>query len=165
LPNFTNGDTVTLKQASANNAGGIYYLDGTSFISTGANIGMDPNTTGGVMLYNSPNNNANSQVINIQGNAAGSIVLSGLTSGPYTGMLMWQDRTSTQPMSITGNGNINITGTLYAANALITLGGNGTAYIGSQLISRTLNLTGTGTQIINYTDKGTARTRDVRLVE
>jgi hypothetical protein len=165
LPNFTNGDTVTFLQASANSAGGIYYLDGTSFVSNGANIAMDPNTTGGMMFYMNPSSNAQSQGVSIQGNANGSIVLSGLTSGPYSGILFWQNRTATQTMSITGNGTINLSGTLYAANAQITLGGNGTAYVGSQLISRTLNLTGTGTQIINYTDKGTARTRDIRLVE
>jgi hypothetical protein len=165
LPNFTNGDTVTFLQASANSAGGIYYLDGTSFVSNGANIAMDPNTTGGMMIYMNPSSTAQSQSIGIQGNATGSIVLSGLTSGPYSGILFWQNRTATQTMSITGQGTINLTGTLYAANAQITLGGTGTAYVGSQLISRTLNVTGGGNQIINYTDKATARTRDIRLVE
>ena len=165
LPNFTNGDTVTLKQASANSAGGIYYLDGTSFISNGANIGMDPSTSGGVMLYNNPTNGANSQVISIQGNSGGSIVLSALTSGPYAGMLFWQNRTATQTMSIGGSGTINLTGTIYAANALLNISGNGSATIGSQYISRTLNLSGGGSQLINYSDQNTARKRQVCLVE
>jgi hypothetical protein len=165
LPNFTNGDTVTLKQASANNAGGIYYLDGTSFTSNGANIGLDPNTTGGVMFYLNPTSGAQSQSVGIQGNVGGSIVLSPLTSGPYAGILFWQNRTATQTMSITGNGTINLSGTLYAANAQLTLGGNGTATIGSQLISRTLNLTGGGSQLINYSPPATGRKREVRLAE
>src|SRR5262249_21926363 len=143
----------------------IYYLDGTSFTSTGANIGMDSNTSGGVMLYNNPTKGSNSQVINISGNSGGSIVLSGLTSGPYAGILMWQNRTASQTLSVTGSGTINLTGTFYAANALLQMGGNGTATIGSQFISRTLNIAGGGTQTINYTDAGTARKRDVRLVE
>src|SRR5438477_99817 len=66
LPNFTSGDQVILQQASANSAGGIYYLDGTNFTSTGANISMDASTSGGVMLYNNPTSGSNSQVINIQ---------------------------------------------------------------------------------------------------
>jgi len=43
--------------------------------------------------------------------------------------------------------------------------GNGDNVIGSQYISRTLNLSGTGITTINYSDKNTARKRVVRLVE
>jgi hypothetical protein len=56
-------------------------------------------------------------------------------------------------------------GTFYLANALLQVSGNGDAVIGSQYISRTLNLTGGGRITIDYTDEGTARARDVRLVE
>jgi len=165
LPNFTSGDQVILQQASANSVGGIFYLDGTSFISNGANISMEPSQSGGVMIYNNPANGANSQGVSIQGNSGGSIVLSALTSGPYAGILMWQNRTATQALSVSGNGTINLSGTFYAANALLNMGGNGTATIGSQFISRTLNISGGGTQTINYTDAGTARIRQVCLVE
>jgi hypothetical protein len=165
LPNFTSGDTVVLQQASGNSAGGIYYLDGCGFTSNGANISMDPLTTGGVMIYNSPLGTSANQSIGIAGNAGGSIVLSALTSGPYTGILFWQAREAPQTLSVTGNGTINLTGTFYAANANMTLGGGGAAIIGSQLISRTLSLAGGGTQSINYTPQGTARKREVKLVE
>src|SRR5262249_28915291 len=101
LPNFVSGDTVTLEQPSASSAGGIYDLDGCGFTSTGANIQMDPSTSGGVMLYNNPTGTSNSQGIAISGGSA-TISLSALTSGPYTGILFWQSRTATQTMSITG---------------------------------------------------------------
>jgi hypothetical protein len=163
MPNFTNGDIVTFQQASAGN-GGIYYISG-GFVSNGANIQMDPSTTGGLMIYNNPTNSSNSQGISIQGNSSGTVNLSALTSGPYAGILLWQNRTATQTMSISGNGNFTLTGTFYTANAQLSVSGNGVAAIGSQYISRTLAIGGGGTTTINYTDQGTARVRDIRLVE
>jgi hypothetical protein len=165
LPNFNQGDVVIFQQASANAAGGIYYIDGGGFTSTGANLIMDPTTSGGVMFYNNPNGNAQNQGISISGNASGNVSLAALDSGPYAGILFWQNRTSAQTMSVTGNGNFNLTGTFYAANALLKVTGNGFATIGSQYITRTFTIGGGGTTIINYTDKGTARIRDIRLVE
>jgi Flp pilus assembly protein TadG len=165
LPSFQSGDVVILKQASYDSNGGIYYIDGGGLVSTGATIIMDPLTTGGVMIYNNPASSASSQGISIQGNAAGVVNLSALSSGPYAGLLMWQNRTSTVPMSLAGNGSFNLTGTFYAANANLQITGNGIATIGSQYISRTLNLSGNGIITINYTDNGTARKRDIRLVE
>ena len=165
LPGLQQGDVMILQQASANGNGGIYYLDGTGFSSQGASITMDPNTSGGVMLYNAPSSGANSQGINITGNSSGVVNLSGLTSGPYAGILLFQERTATQSLSISGNGSFNLSGTFYAANAQLGVTGNGTATIGSQYISRTLTIGGGGNVTINYTDNGTARQRDIYLVE
>jgi type II secretory pathway pseudopilin PulG len=164
LPNFSAGDVVILKQASAGN-GGIYYLDGGGLKSTGATIIMDPLTTGGVMLYNHPSSSSSNQQIQITGNASGTVSLSPLTSGPYAGILLWEDRTSTVPLSISGNGTFNLLGTFYAANAQLQIQGNGNATIGSQYISRTLSLSGNGNIHIDYSDNNTARTRFVGLVE
>jgi hypothetical protein len=91
--------------------------------------------------------------------------LSPLTSGPYAGILLWQDRTANQTMSIAGGGNFSLGGTFYAADALLKVTGGGNATIGSQYISRYLNLAGNGNVTINYTDKLTGRIREVILVE
>jgi hypothetical protein len=163
LPNFTNGDTVTFEQASAGN-NGIYYISG-GFVSNGANLVMDPTTSGGMMIYNAPSGSSQSGGISIAGSANGTVNLSALTDGPYAGILLWQNRTSSQTISITGNGNFSMTGTFYAANAQMSVTGNGAAAIGSQYISRTVTFGGGGTTTINYSDKGTARVRDIRLVE
>src|SRR5262249_16196689 len=121
LPNFGNGDTVMLQQ------GGIYYIDGGGLTSTnGASIIMDPNTTSGVMIYNAPNGIQTSQSINISG---GIVNLSPLTSGPYKGLLFWQDRTSPVPLSFQGQGGFTIHGTFYAANAQLSVTGQGTNII------------------------------------
>ncbi len=166
LPNFNAGDTVIFQQASANLAGGIYYLYGCGFTAmAGVTIEMDPNTSGGVMLYNEPTNSSNSQGITINGNPTSSITLSALTSGPYAGILFWQDRSATQGLNIQGNANFNLTGTFYAAGANLSVSGGGTAVIGSQYISDTLTISGGGTVNINYSPQGTGRPRVVSLVE
>ncbi len=164
LPNFNVGDEVILQQASAGN-GGIFYIDGGGFNSTGANITMDSSTSGGVMIYNNPVNSSASQGIQIQGNSAGNVNLSALTSSPYAGILFFQNRTAAETMSVSGNGSFNLSGTFYVANALLSVTGNGTATIGSQYISRLLNLSGGGAVTINYSDNGTAKKRAVLLVE
>jgi hypothetical protein len=164
LPSFQSSDTVIFQQASAGN-GGIYYLDGGGFSSQGATLTMDPTTSGGIMIYSAPSSQSSSQNINITGNASGLVNLSALTSGPYQGILFFQNRTATQTMSVSGNGSFNLVGTFYLANGALGVSGNGTASIGSQYISRTLNVSGTGTITINYSDNGTAKERDIYLVE
>src|SRR5262249_33760111 len=67
-------------------------------------------------------------------------------------------------MSISGQGSFDLEGTFYAANAQLKVTGSGTATIGSQYISRTLTLGGSGAVKINYTDGGTAPLREERLV-
>jgi Flp pilus assembly protein TadG len=165
LPNFNPGDQVVLQQASANGTGGIYYLDGCGLKSTGANIVMDSSTSGGVMIYNNPVGSSLSQEIQITGNSSGTVNLSALTDGPYAGMLLWQDRAAAQQICISGGGNFTLSGTFYAANAMLQITGGGSAVIGSQYISRALNLGGNGDIKIDYTDRGTARMREAILVE
>jgi hypothetical protein len=167
LPSFTNGDVVILKQASTNSADGIYYLNGAGFTSNGATIAMDPtgNTTGGVMLFNNPTNTSNSQGISING---GNVTLSPPTSGLYQGIEMFQERSSSMTLQIAGQGGMNISGTLYAASALLKITGSSSStvdVIGSQYISDTLQLGGNGLININWSPQGTARQRLLGLVE
>jgi hypothetical protein len=185
LPTFSSGDVVVLQQASAGNSG-IYYIDGGGFKSTGATITMDPLTSGGVMIYNNPASSSDSEKIQITGNSSGTVNLSPLTDGPYSGMCLWQNRDSTVPMLVEGNGNFSITGTFYAAGALLNVNGNGktssgssTGYyldsngnpvsgssrIGSQYISNNLSLGGNGNVSIKYQGPDLARTRIITLVE
>jgi hypothetical protein len=133
-------------QANVTMNPGIYYFQGGGFSDTGQG-----NLVGnGVMLYN--DNSGGS--INIAGQ--GQVSLSPLTSGPYQGITIFQDRTSSATVSVTGNGNMNITGAFYAANALLGVTGNGSNNnAGSQFISKDLTLTGNGT--INITEESAPR--------
>jgi hypothetical protein len=172
VPSGQPGDVFVFKQASYNSVGGIYYLDGGGFKASGSSLIMDSATTGGVMLYNAPNSTSSSQGINISGTdntttppGVGVVNLSGLTSGPYAGIVLWQARTATQSLNISAQSQFSISGTFYAANADLQITGQSGVTVGSQYISRTLNLSGGGSLTINYTDDLTARKREVRLVE
>jgi hypothetical protein len=68
-------------------------------------------------------------------------------------------------VGLTGNGSFNLQGTFYAPNAQLNVTGNGAAVIGSQYISRTVAFGGGGATTINYSDSGTARIRQINLVE
>jgi hypothetical protein len=185
LPTFQTGDVVILKQQSYDGKG-IYYIDGGGFKSTGASIIMDPLTSGGVMIYNKPSSTAESEKIQITGNSAGTVNLAPLQSGPYAGMMLWQDRTSPVDILVEGNGVFNVKGTFYAAGAKLNINGNGktqtgtssgsytddsgnvvtgASRIGSQYVSLDLSLGGNGNIGILYKGPDIARTRIITLVE
>jgi hypothetical protein len=182
LPTFNSGDQVILGQASSNSNGGIYYIDGGGFKSTGASITMDGSSTGGVMIYNAPTSTANSQKVQITGNSSGTVDLGPLTDGPYAGLVLWQDRTSPVDVLVEGNGGFTIRGTLYTAGAKLNINGNGSTStgfylddkgqkiygasgIGSQFICNNLSLGGNGNISIIYNGPKVAHTRIIALVE
>jgi hypothetical protein len=167
LPNFTNGDVVILRQASANSQEGVYYLNGSGFTSNGATVVMDPTggTTGGVMLYDDTRPNGNSTGISLTG---GQVRLAPPTSGTYQGLSIFQERSSTVDLSITGQGGTQMTGTFYAAGAAIKVTGSDSTnadVIGSQYISRTLQIGGNGTFSVNWDPKQVAPMRQLAIVE
>jgi hypothetical protein len=123
-------------------------------------------TGNGVMIYNDPQ--SNSDAIDLTGQ--GGITLSPPMSGPYQGISLFQKREgSTQPaLKVTGNGTapLAISGTFYAASALLKVTGNGTQdTIGSQYISNTLALGGNGTFIVDWNPNLVPGVRQVWLVE
>jgi Flp pilus assembly protein TadG len=162
LPNFTNGDTVIFEQASAGN-GGIFYLN-NGFNANGAVLKMDTNTTGGMMIYNA--GTGGNDGISITGDPTGGITLTGLTSGVYAGMVIFQARNAYEPLSITGNGNVNIVGNIYAAGATLKMAGNGTGNnIASQYISQDLVITGSGNLTVKDNQNTNPPVRKLQIVE
>jgi Flp pilus assembly protein TadG len=141
-------------------APGIYYMDGGgfSFSGQGSLSGQ------GVMIYNDPGN-GNADGISVSGQ--GSIQLSGMTDGIYQGMTFFQDRNSNVTGNISGtSGTTDITGTFYFAGALLKVTGNGgVVNLGSQYISRYLELGGNGGIDIDWQPDKVARQRSIYLVE
>ena len=141
-------------------APGIYYMDGGGF-----NLGGQANLSGtGVMIYNAPR--SNSDTISLAGQ--GNCVLSPMMTGPYQGILLFQDRTARTPVSVSGSSGVtlSISGTFYAASAALSVTGNGTQQtIGSQFISYDLILGGNGSYSCSWDAKLTAGTREILLVE
>jgi Flp pilus assembly protein TadG len=156
---YKGGITVTGQGALVMEPG-IYYMDGGGFSFSGQG-GM---TAVGVMIVNAPNSNGSSEVISING--TGAINFSPPTTGIYAGISLWQVRSSTNTVSVSGNGGSSISGTFYVAGGTLSVTGNGTNdVIGSQYISDLLKLGGNGGFSVNWNPQQTARTRLINLVE
>ena len=87
------------------------------------------------------------------------------SSGPYTGISFFQERSASHPINVTGNGTFDIKGTFYAAGAQVLVGGTGDAKIGSQYISRYLAIAGSGNFKCFYDPTQVAPERVLGLVE
>ena len=154
---YRGGISITGK-GSINLSPGIYYMDGGGF-----NWGGQGNLTGaGVMIYNAPT--SISDKIDLTGQ--GTCTLSPPTTGPYQGFTFFQDRTSTVPINVAGQGGMTLTGAFYAAGATLNITGNGTTdVIGAQYISKSLVTGGNGSFSVNWSETDTPGVRQLHLVE
>ncbi len=134
---------------------GIYYIGshGLSATNSGGISGSN------VMIYSAGTGN-----ISLTG--SGNMTLSPPTSGIYKGITLFQERSSNKQISITAQGNLNMTGTFYAAAAKVSITGQGnyTNPIGSQWIAYQLDVTGSGSFTVNYNGNGSPL-RIIQLVE
>lgn len=78
-----------------------------------------------------------------------------LDSGPFKGLLIWQDgqgRNPTAPIKLVGQGDMNLAGTIYAPKADVFMEGNGssTARLAVQIISWTWNIGGNANLYMPY---------------
>jgi hypothetical protein len=159
LPGVYQGG-INVTGGSLTLAPGIYYMDGGGFSFSGSGS----LTAEGVMLVNAPaTKNSNSDVISITG--SGTINLSPMTTGTYQGISLWQTRTSTNTIKVSGGGSGSITGTFYAQHGTLDVSGGGGASVGSQYISYDVNLGGNGAFTVNWQADATAPIRVVQLVE
>jgi hypothetical protein len=153
LPNGITGST-----ALASNT--IYLVGGAGISLTG----QQTLTGSNVMLYLTGANAS----INLSGQ--GSVTLSPMTSGAYAGITIFQDRTDSNQGTMVGNGNLNITGTIYAPAADIQAKGNGsTDGFASQIIAQSMTMKGNGNVNVNFDPNNTTglvpNTRSFGLVE
>jgi hypothetical protein len=151
--NVTGGD-LTL-------APGIYYMDGGGFSFSGTgNL-----TASGVMIVNAPAaTSSNNDVVSITGN--GVINLSPMTTGIYAGISLWQTRTSTNTLTVSGGGaGSSLTGTFYAQHGTLKVSGGNAVGVGSQYISYDLDITGSAAMSVYYNPAAVAPERFLQLVE
>src|SRR5262249_9525357 len=117
---------------------GIYIIEGGGLTVTG-NASISGT---GVMIYNAGSNypcsGGNFGGITLSGN--GTFSLSASTSGAYAGPLIFQSRQDTRALSFSGNAMAGMNGTIYAANALLSMSSN--ASLASPLVVGMLNLSG-----------------------
>ncbi len=91
----------------------------------------------------------------------GSVAISPPTQGTYQGLVAFQDRAASNTNVITGNGNLNITGTIYTPAAPISVVANNSSTskdgtpldkVGSQIITNTFAASGSGSFAVNNTN-------------
>jgi hypothetical protein len=116
---------------------GLYVLGGNMSLSGNAQlIGSDVT----IMM--------SSGSLSLSGN--GVVNLSPPSSGSYSSVVIAQPSSNTNVMSLSGNGNMNITGAIYSPNGTINMSGNGVVQgegplIGDIVIARVVNMSGNST--------------------
>jgi Flp pilus assembly protein TadG len=154
-PGIYNGGITLSGSASVTlTPGGTYYINGG-----GINMSGPSSITGnGVFIYNTGGGG-----INLSG--TGTISLSPMTSGTYTGITVFQDRSNTASAVMSGGTNISNAGTFYLPSASLTLSGSsGSSVMGSQFIVNKITFSGTSGIDVNY--NGTvASTSSLALVQ
>jgi hypothetical protein len=86
------------------------------------------------------------------------------SSSAFDGMLIYQDRSNSQDVKMTGNtGSSSLKGTVYAPDANIDLAGNGNW--GAQFITSTVSISGNGTLTLNYAGSDLGKAPFVFMVE
>jgi hypothetical protein len=145
------GQTVTMSP-------GVYWMKGGTFsIANGAAV-----TGNGVTIY--CDGSGSSGGVSFQG--GGVISLTAPTSGTYAGVVIYENRTSSQPINIANGSTTTISGTIYAANAAVTYaGGASFNQSGSQVVARSLNISNNAYVGFNWSASTVARTKAYGLVE
>jgi hypothetical protein len=148
LPPITNNTVLASNTIYIAPAGGL-SLTGNQGI-TGTNV----------MIY------VPSGSITMTGN--GAVNLSPMTSGPYQGITLFQDPSNSSGDKLAGNGNLNLTGMIYAPSANLEDTGNGTSDVfGSQVVANSMTMKGNGTVNVKFDANApsTPPLRDFGLVE
>jgi hypothetical protein len=161
------GGTVVLQP-------GIYYMNGGGFgVNGGGSVTVSgpasPDTGNGVLIYNAPQSNSDN--LSFAG-SSGFVYLPAPDMGTYKGISLFQARSATNTVSVTGNGNTQITGTFYAAGGTLSISGNGGSVagipadkIGAQYISYDLTINGNGSFLMDYAGGNPISVRTIQLVE
>jgi hypothetical protein len=124
-------------------ASGVYYIQGGS-IDIQTNNGSLTSQTGGVLIYLTNDSSGNYATFSLQGNATAN--LSPMSTGPYAGITIFQDRNAplNNQITIQGGSTSNLTGMVYAPQAQLLISGGNTA-AGDSFIANTMNFNGNNT--------------------
>jgi hypothetical protein len=102
--------------------------------------------------------------------ASSTLTVRGIASGPYRGILVWQDGEGSgaeQPVTLGGQTNLNIAGTVYAPKALVNLtgGSSGTGVASVQIISWEFDISGGASLSMPYDPRELYRLEQKGLVK
>jgi hypothetical protein len=122
---------------------GVYIIDGSSAGCPSTSLGIPGNDTisgTGVVFYFT-----NSSTLNMTGTP--TVNLTAPSSGPYAGILMYQDPadTNTTGPSLSGNNGSNYNGVLYFPNDQLSFPGNDSSVNIAIVVSGSINFSGDST--------------------
>jgi hypothetical protein len=146
---------------------GIYYIAGGGITLSGTtgsleSVSGDPTVDARIMIFNTDNRQGTCAGLNswqdqgaLSFSANSTFQAKALSSGPYKGILLWQDGKGCKPdapVSLGGNGNVVIAGTIYAPLATVTINGGatGTGSASVQVIANHWELSGGATLTMPY---------------
>ncbi len=115
-------------------------LTSSGTYSFNGNVSLSSNTTlngTGVMLY------FKSGSLQLSSNTV--LNLSAPTSGTYAGVVIFQDRANTTPVSLSSNSAMTLTGAVYVPSASLTLASNAFSDVYSILVASTINISANST--------------------
>lgn len=152
--------------------GGIKLNAGGSITSVSTSSGLPAP----IMIFNTDNPSYNCPggpqyacQQSIDFTASSTLTVRGIASGPYRGILIWQDGEgsgASQPVTLGGQTDLNIAGTVYAPKALVTLSGgsSGTGIASIQIIAWQFNITGGAALTMPYDPRELYRLEQKGLV-
>jgi hypothetical protein len=128
-----NGTTLSMNP-------GVYIIKGGGFtVSNSANV-----SGAGVVIYNAGSKfpAAGGTFGAVSLGSSGTVSLSAPTSGPYTGVLIFQARDNSATLSLNAQSEVGLNGVIYAQAALLSLGAG--SLLHSPVIVNTLSVSGHG---------------------
>jgi len=115
-------------------APGIYIMAGGGIQNSGGSITSVQGGTGApapVLIYNTDNPVTHTGQAAIDLQADSTLLLHAIDSGPYKGILLWNDGKGSNPsavVSLGGQSNLDVAGTIYSPKGLVNMeGGSGVA--------------------------------------
>ena len=152
---FGGGSTVTMNP-------GTYYMKGGGFnVANGVTV-----SGSGVFIYedHSASNPSLDGALSFQG--GGVINLTPPTSGTYSGISYYQDRSNTKAISIANGTTNTLTGKFYAAGAAVSFaGGSQSSQYGSQFVAKSMNLSNNAYVGVSGTGTGGTPHYAIAIVE
>jgi len=166
---YSGGITVT-SNGAAKLRSGVYIIQGGGISTTGNGVIEGETADTGVLIFNTHNNYPNEAGVcgDVRLSGNGKLDLRAIQTGPYAGLLLWQDSACANAVSIIGNGSLTtLVGSVYSPSAHIALAGNGssTLTLNAQFIGNTLEWSGNGALVLDFANNRVARPMLPTLVE
>ena len=131
--------SLTIASGASGSDNGLFIVGGNLTLT-----GSGPLTSNAVTFYTEGSTTVT---------GSSNLNMTAPTSGTYNGMLLFQSRTDSSGVAITGSSGSTIQGIVYASDSPLTLTGSGTMTVSLDIITDSITETGSGQiDVTNYAD-------------